>query len=452
MPEDALPESIAGALDRFPAELLRSEHIRLACRRAALRHGFDEVRGAVLEPEALIERSGDAASSDLLRLRDDAQGPLEGQAVVLRRELLPTLARMYAKWAARAPGPARWFASGDCFRGRRPVRGRRCEFHQHACCVFGDETPRADAEVIAAAVAALSDLGLTPQHVKVRISHRGAVQTMLRGRGVAPDDLPAWFYLLDRAGRISNDDFTHEAVRLGMPAGKAVDLIRLMAMSTPFEAPTTQVMLSEDASGRGPAYFKALFAQLKAAGVSDWCVLNLGIVRGAAYYTGMVFEVHDAAGKEQTIAGGGRFDALVEQLGGPATPAAGFAMSDVALGLMLGERGLLPSDAALAEQHGARPHVVVMPRDDSAEPGISPVLATLRRAGLHARAHPMDDSDISDRLLRLHADHAAGRGARFAVILESAQDLGLATLVDLAADGRQADRLTFAELVPRLKQ
>ncbi len=139
------------------------------------------------------------------------------------------------------------------------------------------------------------------------------------------------------------------------------------------------------------------------------------VVRGLAYYTGTVFEVHETTGAERAIAGGGRYDNLVELFGGPPTPAVGFAMGDVVISLVLQDKGLMPSDDQIARDLGLAPDAFVIAANDEAERHVlRPVLAALRREGLHARRSYRATRNIG-KLLQ-EADKA---GARYAVILES---------------------------------
>jgi len=438
-----------GTRDFYPADLSRLRYVQDAWRKVSVRHGFDEIDGPSFEHlELYTAKSGEGIVSELFSF-ERAGGE---KTYALRPEFTPTLARMYASKANSLPRPTKWFWQQNCFRAERPQRGRLREFFQWNCDIIGDESPRADAEIIAVAVDAFRELGMTSDMLKVRISHRGAVETLLRSRGVLPEQLPGWFFLLDRAGKISNDDFTAEAGKLGMPANVAVDLLRLMAMSTPFEAPTTQMMLSEDASGRGPAYFKALFAELKAAGVAEWCVLNLGIVRGLAYYTGMVFEIHDTAGKERAVAGGGRYDGLIELFGGPPTPAVGFGMGDPVLSLVLQEKGLMPTDAQVVDRLGLRPDAYVISNGtESADAAVGTLVGELRRAGLHVRRSYKATKNVGKLLQDAAKAGPGSRGARFAVIIESGEEGGRATVKTLDSGEQTAEPVRFAEVAARLK-
>ena len=151
--------------------------------------------------------------------------------------------------------------------------------------------------------------------------------------------------------------------------------------------------------------------------MADWCVLNLGIVRGLAYYTGMVFEVHEATGAERAIAGGGRYEGLIELMGGPSTPAVGFAMGDVVLELVLRDRGLMPEGVELADAIGTRPDAVVIGNgSDEMQAMVPGVLGLLRDEGVHARRSYKTTRNVG-KLVK----EAQGQGARFVVVLESAE-------------------------------
>ncbi|MCA9296586.1 MAG: ATP phosphoribosyltransferase regulatory subunit, partial [Phycisphaerales bacterium] len=154
-----------------------------------------------------------------------------------------------------------------------------------------------------------------------------------------------------------------------------------------------------------------------------WCELDLGIVRGLAYYTGTVFEVHETTGQERAIAGGGRYDNLVELFGGKPTPAVGFAMGDVVIRLVLEDRGLLEA----GEQYMPRPDVyMINARDDDPAVHLLPIVTDLRRKGLHVR-HSYRASKNVGKLL---GDAGKAR-ARWAVILGAELDAGNVVMKDL---------------------
>ena len=426
-----------GTRDLLPADFNRLRYVLETWRKVSVAHGFDQIDGPTFEHlELFTAKSGEGIVSELFSF-ERAGGE---KTYALRPEFTPTLARIYAAKANSLPKPTRWFCTPNFFRAERPQRGRLREFFQWNCDILGDESPQADAELIACAVEAMKALGLTSEHVKVRISHRGAVETMLLRRGVKAEQFPKWFALLDKVGKISNDAFIDEAMKLGMPSPAAVQLIGMMATATKFEEPTTQIMLAEETSGRGPDYFKALFAALEEQGVADWCLLNLGIVRGLAYYTGLVFEIHETTGAERAIAGGGRYDKLIELLGGPPTPAVGFGMGDVVLSLVMQEKGVMPSDEVIADRLGLRPDAFIISNGTpEADEQVVRVLAALRKEGLHARRSYKATKNVGKLL-----QDAAKLGARYSIIIESPT---LATVKDMATGTQQ--QLPLGEL-PRL--
>ena len=181
----------------------------------------------------------------------------------------------------------------------------------------------------------------------------------------------------------------------------------------------------------------AVIADLEAAGLSGWCKTDLSIARGLAYYTGMVFEV--LVDGERAVAGGGRYDNLIELFGGPPTPACGFGMGDVVLALVLQDKGLMPSDKAIARELGLRPDVFVIsngsPESDAA---LVPTLAALRNAGLPPRRSHKSTKNIG-KLLK----DAADQQAQYAVILE---DAGQVTIKDLDTNRQHEGQVPLAAL------
>jgi histidyl-tRNA synthetase len=170
-------------------------------------------------------------------------------------------------------------------------------------------------------------------------------------------------------------------------------------------------------------------------GIGGWCKHDWGIVRGLAYYTGTVFEVHEATGAERAIAGGGRYDNLVELFGGPSTPAVGFAMGDVVLSLVLQDKGLMPGDAEIAKELGLDPDVFVFSVDESLDAQAASFLARCRREGMHARKSYKTTRNVG----KLFKD-ASNQRARVVVFFEPGDgDSPRIQVKDLAGDAGQKD-------------
>lgn len=442
-----------GTRDFYPAEAARRRFITEAWRSASVRHGFEEVDGPIFEHLDLYTvKSGEGIVSELFSFTR-AGGEKD---YALRPEFTPTLARLFAARAGSLPKPTRWFTAGPFFRAEKPQRGRLREFLQWNADILGDPSPGADAEIIATCVSLLSSLGLTSKDVRVKVNHRAALSAWLETRGLSREAQAELFKLLDAKGKMPAPEFALKIsafgftaqqaevfqrglVRLTVPAGidpsrEAVDVFQPPAID-----PSTQDVL--DLTYFADAVMP-LAKELVAAGIIDWVDFDLSIVRGLAYYTGMVFEVHEASGAERAIAGGGRYDNLVELFGGPATPAVGFGMGDVVLGLVLEDRNLMPKDATLLRRIGATPDVFVIPGPaPETDQLVKPLVARLRGAGMHARYSSKTTRNVG-KLLKEASDQAA----RVAMIVESRETVSLKDL----ASGEQSAPMVVAEAFARL--
>jgi histidyl-tRNA synthetase len=349
---------------------------------------------------------------------------------------------MYATKANSLPKPTKWFMAGPFFRAERPQRGRLREFLQWNVDLLGDPSPAADAEVIATCVSMLRSLGLKPTDVRIKVNHRAALSAWLVSRGLAEAQHAELFKLLDTKDKMPAPEFILRLAAYGFIPEQAEvfqkGIIRITveqgASPSSGRAPSAVPGNGAHAEVLDMTFFSQavtpLAEQLTAAGIIDWIDFDLSIVRGLAYYTGMVFEVHEAGGKERAIAGGGRYDNLVELFGGPPTPAVGFGMGDVVLSLVLQDKGLMPADAALAEKVGARPDVFVISNGQpDADAQVRPLVAALREGNLHAR-HSYKATKNVGKLLQ----EAAGSGARVAIIIESTT---AATVKDMATGAQQ---------------
>jgi histidyl-tRNA synthetase len=417
-------------------------------RAASVRHGFDEVDGPTFEHLDLYTvKSGEGIVSELFSFQRTGGD----RTYALRPEFTPTLARLYAARASTLPRPTKWFMTGPFFRAERPQRGRLREFLQWNIDLLGlagdPKSPQeaalaraaADAEVIATCVSLLAGLGLTPRDVRVRINHRQALTDWFTQRGLPAQRHPDLLNLLDARGKMPGAEFSARLAGFGFTPEQAEVFQRGIIRKT----------VDDPASPAGDTVLDLTFFhqavtplthQLTQAGILDWIDFDLSVVRGLAYYTGMVFEVHEAGGNERAIAGGGRYDNLVELFGGPPTPAVGFGMGDVVLSLVLQDKGLMPPDARIAEAAGIRPDVFVVSNGQpDSEGALRPLVAQLRAAGLHAR-HTYRTTRNVAKLLQ----EAAGVNARVAVIIESGST---ATVKDLVTGSQTPSPVPIAAVV-----
>ncbi len=460
MPAQHTFQAPTGTRDLYPVEAARRRYITEAWRRVAINHGFEEIDGPTFEHLDLYTvKSGEGIVSELFSFR--REGGEKDYA--LRPEFTPTLARMYAAKAASLPKPTKWFSVGPYFRAERPQRGRLREFLQWNCDVIGlagepqDEESdlrlkaQADSDSIICIIALLRSLGLSSADVSIRLSHRSLASELLFRLNVdTANVLDRALQLLDRASKLDPEKAEEQSKSLGFSLREyrehAAGFERL------FKGGLVQLQGGESGSLSTLLDFRAirlLREQLEAAEVIDWCTLDVNVARGLAYYTGTVFEV--VVDNERAIAGGGRYDNLIELFGGPPTPAVGFGMGDVVLSLVLQDKGLMPSDAELMGLADQTPDVFVIAATPDAEPLIPRVLADLRRAtprsapqqpaassqhpapapGLHARRSYKTTKNVGKLL-----QEAGKLGARFSVIIESAD---AARIKDMAT-GAQDDR------------
>ncbi len=418
-----------GTRDWFPAEMAVRRHIEAAWRSASVDSGFEEIDGPTFEHlELYTVKSGEGIVNELFSFTR-AGGD---DTYALRPEFTPTLARMVASKGAQLPQPVKWFCLPSMFRAERPQRGRLREFMQWNVDLVGVGGAEADADVIGAGLLALERLGLRPSDIQVRISHRDAVANIIRRLGVAEESTAAAFELLDRRDKLEPAEFARRATALGLGSDATARFDAVARASLPVAAPTADLARSVDVPESDVAPLEPLRERLASMGLAEWCRWDLGIVRGLAYYTGMVFEIHEASGAERAVAGGGRYDTLIQLFGGPSMPACGFGMGDVVLSLVLGDRGLL--QGASSGAFLPRPDLfLVSAGGEAAERQLPRLESDLRRQGLHVRRSYKATRNVG----KLLGDAGKVR-ARFAAILDDKVMEGMATLKDLEA-GTQRD-------------
>jgi len=429
-----------GTRDFYPADMAVRRYIESVWREVSINHGFEEIDGPTFEHlELYTAKSGPGIVSELFSFRREG-GDTD---YALRPEFTPTLARMYAAAAQSLPKPVKWFCMPSMFRAERPQRGRLREHFQWNADIIGDDSPSADAEVIAVTVAILERLKLASEHLQVHINDRISAERHLREMGVDPNLMPEAFDLIDKADRIEGTEFSSRARRLGIDPSMLKSFLSREGRKATAEMEQDLLALLPGISGEQLhlGHQIELQKELESRSImKDWCLFDPGIVRGLAYYTGTVFEV--IAKGERAIAGGGRYDNLVELFGGPPTPAVGIAMGDVVLRLMLEDRGLLKPEELMP-----RPDVFVIDTTED-EPGrLLSLIADLRRAGLHAR-HSYRATKNVGKLL----GEAGKARARFAAILGRELEAGNIVLKDLdSGEQREIPFDTLADELLRLR-
>jgi histidyl-tRNA synthetase len=428
-------ESLPGFRAFYPEERARLGHILDIWRRSCRRHGFREWEGPVLEPlELYIAKSGDEIVRQLFNFKDKGD-----RDVTLRPEMTPTLARMVAARANALPKPIRWFAIGECYRYEKQQKGRLRAFHQLNADLLGEVGPGADAEIIALCVDCLLGFGLPRDSFAIRLSDRTLWYRVLASLGVPDERLAAVLGAVDKLERSTEPELlVMLAEALGGVAEPSTVLAAVRRLAAVRSLPELEAIAGTDPSVLARlAEWRELLDLLAALGVADLVQVDLGIVRGLAYYTGFVFEAFDSAGEQRALAGGGRYDGLIERMGGPALPAVGFGMGDVTVANLLEARGLTPGYA-----DGPEFFVAILGAD--ARPAALSDVAKLRAAGMRV------EYNLRDGKFPKLMQAAETAGARFALVYGGEEVArGVAKVRDLAS--RSEAQVPRGDLVPALR-
>jgi histidyl-tRNA synthetase len=302
---------LPGFRDFLPADCAARNYIFECWREVARRYGFVEWDGPVLEPTELYKKkSGPEIVDQLFNFIDKGE-----REVAMRPELTPTLARVIAAHEREFKKPLKWFSIGQFFRYEKQQRGRLREHFQLNCDIVGETDLAADVELVALGIDVLRAFGFSEKDFVVRISDREFWTDFLREKNVPTDQWEEMLQAIDKSEREPRDKIAEKLGGLADPV---------------------LAILSE---GGKSEKLEELVDSLRARGLGEFVDIDVRIVRGLAYYTGIVFEVFHRSGKLRAIAGGGRYDNLIGQLSDKAVslPALGFAMGDVVLGDLIRE-------------------------------------------------------------------------------------------------------------------
>ena len=377
-------QPLPGFRDFLPADCAVRNYVFTTWREVARRYGFVEWDGPVLESTELYrKKSGDEIVGQLFHFVDKGE-----REVALRPELTPTLARVVAAHEREFKKPLKWFSIGQFFRYEKQQRGRLREHFQLNCDILGEASLAADVELIALAIDVLRGFGLTEHDFVVRISDRQFWTDFLRSHGVAEEKWQEILAAIDKSERESKEKTAEKLEKLADPVFKTLE------------------------QGGESDRLAQVKAGLAGRGLDKFIDLDVRIVRGLAYYTGIVFEVFDRAGKLRAIAGGGRYDNLVGQLsdGAASLPANGFAMGDVVLGELI--RGTASArermEKIIRSDHQIDIYVVIAKEERRGD--TLQIVQQLRERG-HRVDYPMVATKVPKQF-----QTAEQLGARFAVL------------------------------------
>lgn len=410
--------------DILPTDTPVWQYVEQMIRQTVRSYGYDEIRFPIVEMTELFKRSigevTDIVEKEMYTFEDR-----NGDSLTLRPEGTACCVRAGNQHGLLYNQEQRLWYMGPMFRHERPQKGRYRQFHQFGLEVFGMQGPDIDAEVILISARFWQQLGLTP-YVRLEINSLGSNEA----RAAYRDTLVAY---LEAHKELLDEDSLR---RLYSNPLRVLDSKNPAMAEMLSKAPQLLDHLDEESK----AHFQGLQARLQAAGIDF--VINPRLVRGLDYYNRTVFEwVTTNLGAQGTVCAGGRYDGLVEQLGGKATPAVGFALGMERLVLLLQTLELVPAVSNAAD-------IYLMPLGDAAELAAVSVAETLRQALPNARVQ----LHCGGGNLKKQIKRADKSGARFGLLLGDDELAAGQVTVKWLREDQPQQTVAIADLAALLSQ
>jgi len=381
--------SVKGTRDFYPQEMAIRTWLYNKVRQVSESFGYQEFEGPFLESiDLYAAKSGEELVKEQSFVFPDRSGDL----ISLRPELTPTLVRMVAQRQRQLTYPLRWWSFGPFWRYERPQKGRTREFFQWNIDLIGVATSEADAEMVAIMAELFKSLNLSPDEAIIAVNNRRLMDSELGKIGFTPNQKPSVFRLIDRKEKLQPEQWMNYGLEMGLSSEK---LERL------------NTVLNNQDLWKNSEELIRLFEAIEALGISDYIHFDPQVIRGLDYYTGTVYE-----GKARTpeirrsIAGGGRYDNLLADVGGDPLPGTGFAMGDMVITLLLDKYGHLPSslDASTAP-------IMITIFDEDRMMDSYKLASELRNQGLKVATYPQPEK------LGKQFKYADKIGVKIAIIL-----------------------------------
>jgi len=355
-----------GTRDFYPEDMRQRNWLFGHWKSIAALYGFEEYDAPVLENEDLyIRKAGEEVTQQLYNFEDKGN-----RRVSLRPEMTPSLARMVMAKQRGLPMPLKWFSLPQCWRYERMTRGRRREHFQWNMDIWGVEGVTAEAELLSAITAFFTNVGLTSEDIGIKVNSRGAIQEILLGLGVPEEKFAETCVMVDKLEKMPREAIEKEMQGIGLDISVIDKILQIMEIKD-IDAMIPLVGSESKALNE----LRKLFELADAYGFRDWLVFDASVVRGLAYYTGIVFEGFDRKGEFRAICGGGRYDKLLETFGGDSLPAVGFGFGDAVIAELLMAKGKMPSFKS------ANVPIVVSAFEPSLQPVAIEAASRLRQAG-----------------------------------------------------------------------
>jgi histidyl-tRNA synthetase len=392
--------SLKGFYDRYPDEFSSWRQVIDVVESTAKEFGFREVNTPAVERTELYRvKSGEELLDQTYTFEDRG-----GREVTLTPEQTPTRARMVQAKRQALSTPIKWYDTSKRWRYENVQKGRDREFFQTDIDIFGVESVSADAEVIACAARIYQKLDVDDR-VDFLVNDRRLLEAMLEANGI--ENTTQVMQVVDDKEKLSQTEFRDALANVGVEGEAAENVDELTSISGPITETVSELAEkapddeeTEDAIER----MQSLADRLEAYDVAEMCKLDLSIVRGLAYYTGLVFEAFDTEGELRALFGGGRYDDLVGLFGSREVPAVGFAFGYSPTRELLKREGKLPPEELTTDAY------IAAVSESVQEEGID-IAGSLRSAGLTV------ETDLSNRGLGDQLSYADSIGASLTLIV-----------------------------------
>ncbi|KAA0283605.1 MAG: histidine--tRNA ligase [Chloroflexi bacterium] len=358
-------QTVKGVREFYPETMSLRNYLYEKVRSASRSFGYQEWDGPFIET---IDLYAAKSGEELVKKQSFVFEDRGGDLVTLRPELTPSLARMIAAKQGQLTFPVRWWSFGPFWRYEQPQKGRTREFFQWNIDMVGADSPEADAEMIAIAATFLRSVGLDPARVSIFVNDRSLMTSQFDRLDIPVEKRVDASNLIDRRSKMNPDAWEAFGLEMGL-SQKQIDSLK-------------QVLENYNLWKQSDN-LQRVFAGLDALGVKKYIKFDPAVMRGLLYYTSTVFEAFDLTGSvRRSILGGGRYDNLLEDVGGDSLPATGFAMGDVVIGIVLQEAGLVPDFEPSPAQ------VLVTVFDKNLWVQSLSLASELRQAGLNVMVYP----------------------------------------------------------------
>ena len=315
-------EAVRGMRDFLPADWVFRDKLMTIWNKVAADRGFSKYETPIVENlELFVRKAGEEISEQIYAFQDKSEREL-----ALRPEITPSMVRIFTSNREAFPSSGKIYSIGQCFRYERTTRGRKREHFQWNIDIIGEKSPAAEAWLIASAVNVMTELGFTADDFKVRVNSREIITDYLSKIGVSEDLFNDVFILMDKKEKVEKSYLMEEFAKVGLSTEQAESLYAFMEIKG-----LEDLAAFADTEKDGWKNLNDFMRYCQAMGIADFVAVDTAIIRGLAYYTGIVFEAFDINRELRAIFGGGRYDNLFAKMAGQEMAAVGMGFGDVVI-------------------------------------------------------------------------------------------------------------------------